>query len=159
MKILILQTGATKTDRGFTILEFLVVICIAGIMSTSIALWMGNAFGRSELTKIAAQLEVEFSGMARQAKQTGRDRIVYIRRTPSSTDFMFGERAIRIVDPVTAGWVAAAEVGSSDELGAIVFFGAGGASGGTLELAEGKLKTSISIDWLTARIRVAENNS
>ena len=155
MKTLMLRTGAVETDQGFTILECLIVICVAGIMSASLVLWMDNAFGRSELKSIAAQLEAEFLRVANRAKQTGRDQVVYIRRSATSTDFVFGQKVVRIAHPVTAEWVAAAEVGSSSELGAMVFFGAGGSSGGALELADSNLRTSIAIDWLTGRIKVA----
>ena len=158
MKTSTSRTGASRTDSGFTILEFLIVICIAGIMSASLAIWMDNTFGRSELVKTMAQLESELGRAASLARQTGRDQLVRIKPTDISTDFEFKDKVVRIADPVKAGWVAAAEVGSSEELATIVFFGAGGSSGGTLELTDGPQKASISVDWLTARVRIMEQN-
>ena len=156
MKTSTWQTGVCRTDSGFTILEVLVVMCVAGIMSASLAIWMDNALGRSELTKIATQLEQEFNRTAARARQTGRDQVVRIRSSATSTDFLFRDKVVRIADPVKAGWVAAAEVGSSDQLATIVFFGTGGSSGGTLDLTDGTLKEKINVDWLTARVRIAE---
>ena len=151
-----LQTGPSRTDQGFTLLEFLLVISILSIVSASFALSLDSAFSRSELQDIAAQLEGRLSHAARLARQSGRDQRVYINRSEGLAEFVIEGQALRISEPVLAEWVAAAEVGSSTQLGVIVFFGAGGSSGGTLTLSEGIERTDIAIDWLTARIRTSE---
>lgn len=150
------RTGASETDQGFTILEFLVVICIAGLVSAAFAFSMSNMFSRSQFEAVAAELEGEFARAADVARQSGRDQVVYVRTSEHSTTFAFGRKTIRVTEPISAGWVAAAEAGTSSELGVIVFFGTGGSSGGTLELADERWKATIEIDWLSGRVKATE---
>ncbi len=156
MKTSISRTGWIGTNRGFTILEFLIVICIAGIVSTSLALWMGEAFNRQVVSTKASQIEAELWRTADLARRTGHDQVVYFRQSPSSSDLMFGQKVIKVIQPVTAEWTAAAEAGSSAEFGTIIFFSTGGSSGGTLTLSQGRSRTEVTIDWLTARITEAK---
>lgn len=153
VKTSISRTGANETDQGFTILEFLIVICIAGLVSAAFAFSMTSMFSRSQFEAIAAELEGEFSRAADVARQSGRDQIVYVRPFEHFTTFAFGRTTIRVSEPISAGWVAAAAAGTSSELGVIVFFGAGGSSGGTLELADERWRATIEIDWLSGRVR------
>jgi len=108
----ILRTGANETDHGFTILEFLVVICIAGLVSGAFAFSMNNLFGRSQFETIAAELQGEFSRVASAAPANGRDQAVYMRPSEHSTEFTFGRKSVRVTEPISAGWVAAAEAGN-----------------------------------------------
>jgi len=139
-------------------LEFLIVICIAGLVSAAFAFSMSSMFSRSQFEAIAAELEGEFSRAADVARQSGRDQVVYVRPSEHSTTFAFGRKTIRVTAPMSAGWIAAAEAGTSSELGVIVFFGAGGSSGGTLELADERWRATIEIDWLSGRVKAMEGH-
>jgi general secretion pathway protein H len=158
VRTLILRIGAIENDRGFTILELLVIICIAGFASGAFVFSMSGLYRRSQFETITSELEREFSHVAEAARRTGRDQVVYMRSSERATEFTFGRKSVRVTEPVSIEWVAAVEAGTSNDLGVIVFLGAGGSSGGVLRMASGNSKASIAIDWLSGRVRAAEQH-
>jgi general secretion pathway protein H len=158
VRTLILRIGTIENDRGFTVLELLVIICIAGLASGAFVFSMSSLFSRSRFETITSELEREFSHVADAARRTGRDQVVYMRSSERTTEFTFGRKSVRVAEPISIEWIAAAEAGTSTDLGVIVFLGVGGSSGGVLRIASGKSKASITIDWLSGRIRAADRH-
>lgn len=156
MRTWILQIGPIGNDRGFTIVELLVVICIAGVASGAFIFSVNGLFSRSKFEAVTAELERELSQVAGAAQRTGRDQVVYMQSSGRATEFRFGRRSVWVAEPTSIEWVAAAEAGASNDFGAIIFLGVGGSSGGLLRLADGNSKASIVIDWLSGRVRVVE---
>jgi prepilin-type N-terminal cleavage/methylation domain-containing protein len=149
------RIGAIGTDRGFTLLELLIVICIAGLISATFALSVGGTLGRSRHQALVLEVQVELSRVAEAARQTGLDQAVYIRALPAGTDLICGARTFRIAAPTSVEWIAAAELAGSGGAGGILFFGAGGASGGMLRISDAGATETITVDWLTGRVKLA----
>ena len=153
MKISTSLIGAAATDQGFTLLELLIVLCLTGLVSGALAFAIGGALDRASFERTAADLENEFGRMASLARQTGLDQTVLLQRRGEASELVFGPKVVGIAEPFSVELTSALEARLVGKSYAVVFFGAGGSSGGTVKLTDGKGEGSISIDWLSGRVR------
>lgn len=154
MKISTSPIGPDATDQGFTLLELLVVLCLAGIVSGALAFAIGGALDRSSLQITSTSLASQLGKVSNLAQLTGRDQTVVLLRRSGLSEVFLNGKVVRVSKPISVELISALEARASEGDGAIVFFGAGGSSGGTLKLSDGKDEASLSIDWLSGRVRL-----
>jgi len=150
------QTGMNIVDRGFTVLEMLVVLCLMGLVSAALALSFRSVSERGKLTKAAVQIAADLTRVADTARRSGRNQTVFFGAQQSSTNSGAQSAPISIPVGIEVRWTGAGEVGSTQKTGVMVFFGVGGSSGGNLWLSDKSRQVKISIDWLTADVRMEE---
>ncbi len=146
---------AKLTQAGFTLVETLVVLTILGLAASLIA-------ARGPLRSPVLEMQTAVSNVT-QAVRLARSRAIATNRLvrfvvdPAARSFGIEGGEAAILPPSLAVAVTvAAEVGPAGQLAAIQFNGDGSASGGRIELYDGRRRSQVGIDWLTGRIVVME---
>jgi general secretion pathway protein H len=146
------NSGRDKSDRGFTLIEMLVVIAILAA-AAAILVARGPARSRGLEARAAA------SDLA-QTLRLGRSRAIAADRDVRvvldlQTHGLLLDGAAR---PALPGSVALAAVmadgGAARRRAVFVFAPDGSASGGQVVLAAGERRTVVAVDWLTGRVGV-----
>ena len=148
-----LSIGKKAGDAGFTVLELLVVMMLLSLTAIAVAVSIPDVFDRMSIDRAAHRLELELAGVAGEASRTGQDQTITLWQIGSALMVQTGDHTFEIGSIIEAKWTAAVEAGSNQDRAAIVFWGLGGASGGTFELLRGPAQATIDIDWLTARVQ------
>lgn len=143
-------------DSGFTLLEVLIVLALLSLATATAIVWAPGAFDRVALERTASRIERELTRLGAQAATTGQDQIAAIDVSTMPPTLRVGAEIMAIDSDTELRWVAAQEAGSDDERAMIIFFGSGGASGGTIALNRNISRVAIEVDWLTASIRRTE---
>ncbi len=143
-------------QRGFTLLELIVVLVIAGLILAITPPLFSRAMPGTQLKGAARQIasalkyarghavvsqrEARFTldVERRLFSVTGRNKRVSL---PESLDYrLFTARAERM----------------SDSVGAVRFYPDGSSSGGRVTLAHGERKYHVDIDWLTGQVEILD---
>lgn len=139
-------------DRGFTLLELLIVMALLSMTAAIALAWSSGLADQIAVTRSADTLERELSRLSVKATATGQDQLVVLQTSGSATSLQLGDRVLELTPDIVLNWKAAAEVGTNNNRAVIAFFGAGGASGGSIEIARGGALAKVEIDWLSAKI-------
>ena len=152
-KTLKLSIGKKASDAGFTVLELLVVMMLLSLTAIAVAVSIPDVFDRMSIDRAANRLELELVRVAGEASRTGQDQTITLGQVGSSITVQTGDHTFEVGSAIEAKWTTAVEAGSNQDQAAIVFWGLGGASGGTFELLRGTAQATIDIDWLTANVQ------
>ena len=144
---------AAKPAGGFTLVELLVVLAIAGLV-LAVAVPTSMRFFDSMQTRQAARTTMAMLVAARErALSSGRPQDVMVR--PATGELWSEEREYEIPGSLRVTVHGAAELNHAD-VGVIRFYPEGGASGGGIDLrrrdGDG---TAINVDWLVGRVSLA----
>jgi general secretion pathway protein H len=145
-------------DRGFTLLELLVVVALLSLFVTLGSAWLPGFYDRAVVADAETRIERELTNLGASARRTARDRIIQLRIEPGGLLLEEDDRTIRLGGGFESAWTAAAEAGTNDNVGKIAFFGTGGSSGGKLKISRGKAEAELAIDWLTGSVRRSGTN-
>jgi general secretion pathway protein H len=140
-------------DRGFTLLELLIVMALLSMTAALALAWTSGLADQIAVTRSADTVERELSRLSVKATSTGQDQIVVLQTSGSTPSLNLGDRLLELASDVVLNWKAAAEAGTNNDRAVIAFFGAGGASGGSIEIARGGAQAKLEIDWLSAKVR------
>jgi general secretion pathway protein H len=151
-----LSIGKRANEGGFTLLELLVVLILLSLTAAAMALSIPDIADRAVVSRAANQLEAELGNLAEATTRSGRDRAAALTQVGSSLTLQAGDRVFLLDPTIEAKWTAAVEAGSNQEQGTIVFWGLGGASGGTFELRRGTAEAAVDVDWLTGKVKRRE---
>jgi hypothetical protein len=99
------------------------------------------------------------SKAALRARQEGRDTRVDFDASVSPVHMHFEGSDFSFTRELTVRWVSALEVGGGNDRTEIVFFGAGGASGGKLRLAVGAQSEDVEVSWLTGAVHLGRGSA
>ena len=145
-------------QRGFTLLEIILVIVIIALASVLAAAAMGGGFKGLQLKASAKQIASNLRYTRAQAIATGqRQRFVIDPRAHSwqAPKAHHGD----IPPKIAITFTGAREVQPQAGEGAIEFFPDGAATGGRIELASGKAVWDIDVAWLTGQVRVTHGTA
>ncbi len=144
----------TISERGFTLLEILVVLAIAGLI-TALALPVmsgsqAKADTRAAAREIAAGLrltrELAMTGGATEAFRIDTAQGIY--RAGSAKPSRRVPKGVQLLLVTTVG----DRINETE--GGIRFFSDGTSSGGGVELAKGGAAETVRVDWLTGRVSI-----
>jgi prepilin-type N-terminal cleavage/methylation domain-containing protein len=152
-RVLISQISRPAGDAGYTLLELLVAMSLLSLVAVAVMVWVPDLSDRAAVDGAANLLERELSRVSATASREGHDQTAAVRGLGSAVAFEIGGKAFEIDPRIRIRWTAARETGTNEAEGLIVFWGRGGASGGTFELSRGRRLATIEVDWLTARVR------
>lgn len=142
--------------RGFTLVELLVVLAIAGLMLAVAPPLISSVMPGVEL-KAAARRTAGALRLAREvAIASGRD-IAWVIDIDSNRYRIDGDhRGGSLPAGLAVELVAAEDEMQSDTVGAIRFFPDGSSTGGRVILKRGDGGYQVGVNWLTGRILVAD---
>jgi general secretion pathway protein H len=146
--------GTRSGEAGFTLLELVVVFVILGLV---LGLFVTRISGPSRGLTLRAAANELAAGLreARSAAILG-DRPVTITIDAARRDWRAADGAIKSFPPGTSIAVMLADgKSSSAAMVGIRFDGDGSSSGGRVDLAAGRQRMAIAINWLTGRVTVA----
>ena len=145
-----------KRERGFTLLEMVVVLVIAAI---AYAVLLSGPLGKASAADLRAAARTVASGL-RQAQTTAmatrRDAVLTI--DVESREFtVAGDSTVRQLPQALELklYTAQSEV-TSERVGAIRFYPDGSSTGGRITVASGPRKYLVDVDWLTGRVSINE---
>ena len=147
--------AAPTLSHGFTLIEMIVVLVVVGLV---MGLVLARGPMRSKtLEARAAARDIAQTLRAARARAIAANRPVEFFLDPGQHSFRVGAGAANGLPP----WLdLSAAAGPGETFGnrivAIRFAPDGSASGGRIELANGKLRLSIGVDWLTGRVSVVD---
>jgi general secretion pathway protein H len=152
----ILQPGyPARLPRGFTLLELLVVLAVAGLIMAVTPPMLSKAMPGLQLKSSAREVA---AGM-----RYARDRAVSWRtRTELRVDLeqrtvsVTGRpRPIQLSDDLDVALVTARSALEDDQRGSIFFYPDGSSTGGRITVSRGTSGYDIDLDWLTGRVSIA----
>ena len=142
--------------RGFTIVELLVVLAIAGVMMAAVPPLISSFFPGVEL-KAAARRTAASLRLAREtAIRTGADAALVV-NVEAHTLALPGFRTVDLPHRLRLRLNAASSEQLDEQRGAIRFFPDGSSTGGVVTLARSDTNTGyqVGVNWLTGRVRMA----
>ena len=142
--------------RGFTLVELLVVLAIAGLMMAVAPPLISSVMPGVEL-KAAARRTAGALRLAREiAIAHGRDAAWVIDIDSNRYRIEGDHRAGSLPAGLDVELVAAEDEMQSDSVGAIRFFPDGSSTGGRVILKRGDGGYQVGVNWLTGRILIAD---
>lgn len=145
-----------RDEAGYTLLELLVVITVAGLLTAAFA---GNIFaGREtiELRAAAQDLTALLKRTRGAALAQNREAAVFV-DVAGKVYGVEGEAADRPLPPeAEIRFLTAAEEISRESRGAIRFFPDGSATGGGVRLSQGGHSYQVNVHWLTGQVSLAQ---
>jgi len=145
-------TGSRRGERGFSLVELLVVLAIMGLV-VAVAVPTSARFYESMQLRQAARTTLSMLVAARErALSSGRPQDVRVR--PSARRLWAGDSEYEFPSAVTVTVHGAAELNYED-IGVIRFYPEGGASGGGIDLRRANGDgTAVNVDWLVGRVTI-----
>lgn len=145
------RTTYIRDQSGFTLVEMLVVMALLALAATAGSFLVLDSGDRIKVGRAADRVEQVLLLLGDQAARSGED------RAAAFTGHLLSSSSgiVELPADVTLRWTTAIEAAGGSESPAIVFFGTGGASGGTLEMTKGRASAVIEVGWLDAKIHRA----
>jgi general secretion pathway protein H len=154
------QAVAGRDERGFTLIEILVVLVVIGLM-------IGLVVARGPPHSDALDMRAAVDGVAQtlraaRARAIATDRRIVVTVDPATHSYWTDPRAPHLlparlgIDILAAsGQAAGAPPAKGGALG-IGFLPDGSSTGGQISFVEGARRRDVSVDWLTGRVSVAD---
>ncbi len=141
---------------GFTLLELVVVLVIAGMLLALVPLALGRASESAELRATTRRLVSGLKLARAQAAVTQKSAVFVIH---------VGEKWMRVEDrqhPFPAHIAVDLRTAAQDidgDLAAFRFFPDGSATGGHITLTSGNVSYRVNVDWVTGKVEVADEDA
>ena len=148
--------ACNRVQRGFTLLEIVLVMAIIALASVLAAAAMGGGFRGMQLKASARQIAANLRYTRAQAIETGRPQRFTIdpaRHLWQAPKAHHGDIPSKLSIEFTGAREAQSDRARSD-VGAIEFFPDGAATGGRIRLGSGKAAWDIEVSWLTGQVQL-----
>lgn len=142
-------------ERGFTLLEILVVLVIAGLMYSLVPPLVGAGMAGAELKKAARQVAAGLRQTRNEALKRHREAIMAL--DVDGRTFRIADAAkVYQLPKRLAMKVLTAESEVVERDAAIRFYPDGSSTGGRVTLALGEKQFMVDVDWLTGRVTIVQ---
>jgi general secretion pathway protein H len=141
-------------DRGFTLLELLVVLTVAGLLVTIAGPRLNDSVARARLQASGGRLAAILRRVRADAIRTAEPADVSI-----AADHQHYRAQGRDFALASGQNLILADSGEADADGVahLRFFPDGSSSGGNLTITGGNRRTSVAVDWLSGRVTIGES--
>jgi general secretion pathway protein H len=146
-------------QRGFTLLELLVVLVLAVVLVTLVPPLLSGMSGATELRAAARQLAAGLR-LARNEAVTGQREAVLTLDLAQHRFAVTGDpREIALPDSVALHLYTAQSELLDQTTGNVRFFPDGSSTGGAITVSGPKLAYRVNVDWLTGGIAIVEQDA
>lgn len=148
------MSPGTPTQRGFTLVELLVVMAIGALMMTAVPSLFSASFPGVELKSATRQTAAMLRLARESAIRRGVETELVVDLAAHQLDLR-GYRSLQLPKRLDLQLDAASREMLDDQRGVIRFFPDGSSTGGRIVLANGKYGFQVGVIWLTGRIDLA----
>lgn len=142
-------------QRGFTLVELLVVLVVVGLIAALATPRFHRAMPGLRLETTSGELAAALRHSRAEAIRSNRDTALDVDLAARSFRPSDAVRATAIADGIAVEVVSAAGEAPADDVARIRFFPDGTSTGGRITLAGGGRSVSVTVDWLTGRVDLA----
>jgi general secretion pathway protein H len=144
-----------RSERGFTLIEMLVVIAIMGLIAAFALPQFSGAQAKADMTSTARRLAAGLRSTRSLAMTHGRSEAFSL--DIARGIYRSGTGAGQAIDKnVGLTLVTASQERIAAAVGSIRFFADGSSTGGGIGLRAGTRHALILVDWLTGRVSIVE---
>jgi general secretion pathway protein H len=142
--------------RGFTLLEVILVLVIAGAAMAMLLAFSGKGASSADLKAAARALASGLRTAQSTAMATRRDARLTLDVDAREFSFTGGSRSHRLPEGIDMKLYAAQSEVESERKGSIRFYADGSSTGGRITVSSGERKFLVDVDWLTGRVSIAD---
>jgi general secretion pathway protein H len=143
-------------DRGFTLLEILIVLALMAIVAGFVMPMFGGPISTSELRASARQLAAGLRLAQSEAVAQRRETFLVLDVAGKRFKVDNDPHEHRLPSKIELKLFTAQNDLVSESVGSIRFFPDGGSNGGRITVASGERKFDVDIDWLTGRVAILQ---
>lgn len=146
-----------REQRGFSLLELLVVLIIVALMATVVGVSISRSIGGAEVRSASRDLMAALRYTRGQAILTRSEQTLSV--DVEKREYQApGKAAVTIPEGMTIRLLTARTERTGESAGTIRFFPDGSSTGGTVTLAAGEREWEVTVGWLTGEIRREEGD-
>ena len=143
-------------QRGFTLLEIVIVLVIAGMAMALVLSFSGKGASAADLKASARALAAGLRTAQSTAMATRRDSLLTVDVDTRLFSFSGEDKPHKLPDGIDLKlYTAQAEV-ETERKGSIRFYPDGSSTGGRITVSSGERKYLVDVDWLTGRVSIGE---
>ncbi len=146
----------TGFQRGFTLLELMVVLVIAAIMMTVVPPMISSALPGAQLKSAARQLAAGLRSARNQALVSRQETSLVVDLEKHRFRVSGRKHDYPIPESLKIDLLTVESELLGEKRGGIRFFPQGGSTGGRITLSNGKRALGVDVDWLTGKVRILQ---
>jgi len=141
-------------QRGFTLLEIVIVLVIAGMAMALVLSFSGKGASAADLKASARALAAGLRTAQSTAMATRRDSLLTVDVDSRLFSFSGEDKPHKLPDGIDLKlYTAQAEV-ETERKGSIRFYPDGSSTGGRITVAAGERKYLVDVDWITGKVAI-----
>lgn len=145
-----------RTQKGFTLIEILVVVAIMGLVMAAVPPLLSRLHGKMELRASVRGVTALLREARNRAIASNGTAVFYADLRTRNCGVAGGGPSRDLPEGIALRLTTTEEDRVDDQLGGIRFFPDGSSSGGGMRLAGNGVSYEIKVDWLSGRVSVAE---
>lgn len=141
-------------NKGFTLIEILIVLGIAGLMLAVVSPMLGNVIDNSQVKSATRHLAAGLKTVRLMAINS-REEATLILDTENRTYRIGGvEKSLNLPDESGLLMTTAQSEQIDEHTGAIRFFADGSSTGGQIKLSLNRFEYFVDVNWLTGKVSI-----
>lgn len=153
-----MQQVQSKTSRGFSLIEVLLVLVLIATMAGIAVSFMSGSLEKARIQAVSKDLLSALKYTRGQAVIKHEQSVITF-NVEEKTYQAPKKKAVKIPDEIDINLYTASSDIVDDKVGRIRFFSDGSSTGGWVKLTYGKKIWKINVNWLTGEIRMEEGAS
>jgi general secretion pathway protein H len=147
-----------RTQRGFSLLELIVVLVVLGLLMSLVPPLLSGVGLTTQMRGAARQLAAGMRSARTVAVTRQQEAVLTVDLAQRSFSVSGNPRQISLPssESVSIKLHTALQEVVNEERSAIRFFPDGSSTGGHVALSDGKLEYRVNVDWLTGRVNIEE---